>query len=131
MTANPDAGILSIPSSHSVDQTVDKLTSILATKGITLFALVDHSGEAQKAGMTMPPTKLLIFGSPRAGTPIMLAAPTAALDLPLKLLIHQDADGKVWISWNSPAYLQQRHSIPPDLIPNIAAAEALAKAASQ
>ena len=77
MAANPHAGILSIPSSHSVDQTVDKLTSILATKGITLFALVDHSGEARKAGMTMPPTKLLIFGSPRAGTPIMLAAPTA------------------------------------------------------
>ena len=87
MTSDHDPGITSIPSQASVDQTVEALTKTLAAKNITLFALVDHSGEAAKVGMTMPPTKLLIFGSPRAGTPIMLAAPTAALDLPLKILV--------------------------------------------
>ena len=76
--------------------------------------------------MTMPPTKLLIFGSPKAGTPIMLAAPSSALDLPLKILVREDTDGKVWIAYNSPAYLQQRHGIPPELLPNLAVVEALA-----
>ncbi len=116
-----------IPSHHSVDQTVEALIKILAAKSITLFALVDHSGEAAKVGMTMPTTKLLIFGSPRAGTPIMLAAPTAALDLPLKILISEDKDGKVWITYNAPSYLQQRHAIPDELLPNIAVIEQLAR----
>jgi len=95
-----------------------------------LFALVDHSGEAAKVGMTMPPTKLLIFGSPRAGTPIMLAAPTAALDLPLKILVHEDPAGKVWITYNAPTYLQQRHGIPNELMSNIAVIEQLARSAA-
>jgi uncharacterized protein (DUF302 family) len=131
MTLSSDAGIITIPSNHSVDQTVERLTSILDTKGVTRFALIDHSGEAKKVGMTMPPTKLLIFGSPKAGTPIMLAAPTAAIDLPLKILVHEDSDGKVWVSYNNPAYLQQRHGIPQEMLPNIAVVEGLAAKASE
>jgi uncharacterized protein (DUF302 family) len=124
-------GIIEMPSNQSVDQTIEALKKILAAKSVTLFALVDHSGEAQKVGLTMPPTKLLIFGSPKAGTPIMLATPSSALDLPLKILVREDTDGKVWISYNSPAYLQHRHNIPPELLPNLAVVEALAANASQ
>lgn len=130
MTSDLDSGIISIPSQASVNQTVDALTKTLAAKNITLFALVDHSGEAAKVGMTMPPTKLLIFGSPRAGTPIMLAAPTAALDLPLKILVSEDKEGKVWITYNAPSYLQQRHAIPNELLPSIAIIELLARRAA-
>ena len=124
-------GIIDKPSNHSVDQTVEKLKNILQAKGITLFALVDHSGEAEKAGMKMPPTKLLIFGSPRAGTPLMLAAPSVAIDLPLKILVWQDPEGKVWLSYNSPGYLKDRHGLPPDLLQNIAVVDALVTDASQ
>ena len=131
MTTDHDPGIISIPSQASVDQTVEALTKTLATKNITVFALVDHSGEAAKVGMTMPPTKLLIFGSPRAGTPIMLAAPSAALDLPLKILVHEDNNRKVWITYNAPSYLQQRHAIPNELLPNIAVIEPLARSAAE
>jgi uncharacterized protein (DUF302 family) len=107
-----NSGIISIPGRHSVDVTVERLQGLLRDKGITLFALVDHSGEAEKAGMKMPPTKLLIFGNPRAGTPLMLGAPGIAIDLPLKVLVAEDEQGKVWISYNSPRYLQERHGIP-------------------
>ena len=123
-------GIVDIPSSHSVDATVEKLKGILNAKGVMLFAHVDHSGEAAKVGLKMPPTKLLIFGSPKAGTPVMLAAPSIAIDLPLKILVRQDANGKVWVSYNSPEYLKERHNVPDDLIKNIAAVEALATAAA-
>jgi uncharacterized protein (DUF302 family) len=125
-----EEGIVKIPSRHSVDETVDKLTTILKAKEVTLFALVDHSGEAEKAGMKMPPTRLLIFGSPKAGTPLMLAAPSAALDLPLKILIAEDAQGKVWISYNSAEFLKERHGLPQDLLPNIAVVKTLAAAAA-
>jgi uncharacterized protein (DUF302 family)/uncharacterized membrane protein YidH (DUF202 family) len=124
-------GIIDIRSNHSVDQTVESLKRILEAKGVTLFALIDHSGEAQKVGMQMPPTKLLIFGSPRAGTPIMLAAPSIAIDLPLKILVWQDKSGQVWVSYNSPAFLQERHNIPQDLLPNIAVVETLAAKAAE
>ena len=124
-----EEGIVQIPSRHSVDATVDKLTTILKSKGVTLFALVDHSGEAEKAGMKMPPTRLLIFGSPKAGTPLMLASPSAALDLPLKILIAEDAQGKVWISYNSAEFLQERHGLPEDLLQNVAVLPTLAAAA--
>ena len=126
MTANPQNGILTIPSRQSVDQTVQKLEEILKAKGVKLFALIDHSGEAEKAGLQMPPTKLLIFGNPKAGTPLMIACPSIAIDLPLKVLVSQDAAGKVWISYNAPAYLQTRHGLPPDLVQNITIVEALA-----
>jgi uncharacterized protein (DUF302 family) len=120
-------GIVSRQSQHSVDETVMRLENLLQAKGVTLFALVDHSGEAQKAGMQMPPTKLLIFGNPAGGTPVMLAAPSIAIDLPLKILVSEDSEGAVWLSWNSPEYLQQRHGVPADLVKNIAAAAALAE----
>ena len=126
-----EEGIVKIPSHHSVDETVDKLKTILKSKGVTLFAVIDHSGEAEKVGMTMPPTKLLIFGSPKAGTPLMLAAPSAAIDLPLKILVAEDQQGKVWISYNSPDYLRERHGLPPDLVPNIAVVQALVAAAAE
>jgi uncharacterized protein (DUF302 family)/uncharacterized membrane protein YidH (DUF202 family) len=128
---NTAKGITAIPSNHSVDETVDKLKAILQSKGVTLFALVDHSGEAEKVGLKMPPTKLLIFGSPKAGTPLMLAAPSIAIDLPLKILVSQDTAGKVWISWNTPAYLQQRHGLPDDLLQNIAVVQTLATKAAE
>ena len=116
-------------SNHSVVETVEKLKRILQEKGVTLFALVDHSGEAAKVGMKMRPTKLLIFGNPKAGTSVMLAAPSSAIDLPLKILIWEDAQEKVWITHNSTAYLQERHNVPSDLLPNLAVIETLAKRA--
>ena len=124
-----EEGIVKIPSHHSVDETVDKLKTILKSKGVTLFALVDHGGEAEKMGLKMPPTKLLIFGSPKAGTPLMLASPSAALDLPLKILVAEDSERKVWISYNSPEYLKERHGLAENLLPNIAVVQALAAAA--
>lgn len=130
MTAVNTKGIVEIPSRHSVDETVEKLKNILATKGVTLFVVVDHSGEAAKAGLQMPPTKLLIFGSPKAGTPVMLAAPSIALDLPLKILVWEDATGKTWLSYNSPQYLKERHQVPDDLLKNITVIEALASNAA-
>jgi uncharacterized protein (DUF302 family) len=124
-------GIVGKLSHHSVDETVEKLKGILQSKGVTLFAIIDHSGEASKVGMKMPSTKLLVFGNPKAGTPLMVAAPSSAIDLPLKILVWGDADGKVWISYNSPAYLQKRHGIPAELMPNIAVVEALAAKAAE
>jgi uncharacterized protein (DUF302 family) len=128
MPPTPDNGIVSKPSNHSVDTTVEKLKGILQAKGVALFALVDHSGEAEKVGLKMRPTKLLIFGSPKAGTPLMVASPSIAIDLPLKILIAEDADGKVWVSYNAPAYLRDRHNVPENLLQNIAVIEALAAA---
>lgn len=124
-----EEGIVKIPSHHSVDETVDNLKAVLKSKGVTLFALIDHSGEAEKVGLKMPPTKLLIFGNPKAGTPVMLAAPSAAIDLPLKILVAEDSQGKAWISYNSAEYLKERHGLPPALLANIAVAQALAAAA--
>jgi uncharacterized protein (DUF302 family) len=118
-------GLLQVASARSVDETVERLKAILAERGLQVFALVDHSGEAEKAGMKMRPTKLLIFGSPKGGTPLMLAVPSVAIDLPLKALVAEDEAGKVWISYNSPEYLQQRHGIPQDLVKNIAGVGAL------
>jgi uncharacterized protein (DUF302 family) len=131
MTLTTGAGIVDVPSNHSVDHTVERLKAILEAKGVTLFALVDHSGEAEKAGLKMPPTKLLIFGSPKAGTPVMLAAPSIALDFPLKILISEDGRQKVWVSYNSPAYLEERHGIPDELMQNIAVVETLASKAAE
>ena|SRR5437899_8895565 len=124
-------GIIDRPSNHSVEQTVERLKNILRSKGVTLFALIDHSGEAEKVGLKMRPTKLLIFGNSKAGTPVMLAAPSSAIDLPLKILIWQDAQGKVWVSYNSPAYLQERHSLAPELLQNISVVETLAMKAAE
>jgi uncharacterized protein (DUF302 family) len=126
MTSISDNGIVNVPSTHSVDQTVEKLEAMLREKKVMLFALVDHSGEAVKVGIDMWPTKLLIFGNPIAGTPLMLAAPSCAIDLPLKLLVWEDAHGKVWISYNSTEYLRSRHGLPEELLKNVAVVETLA-----
>jgi uncharacterized protein (DUF302 family)/uncharacterized membrane protein YidH (DUF202 family) len=131
MSATAKTGIIDKPSNHSVEQTVEKLENILQSKGVTLFAVVDHSGEAEKVGMKMRPTKLLIFGSPKAGTPLMLAAPSIAIDLPLKVLVWEDEEGKVWISYNSPDYLRERHGLPQNLLQNIAVVETLALKAGE
>ena len=124
-------GIVTIPSNHSVDETVARLKSILQAKGITLFSLIDHRGEAAKVGMKMPNTKLLIFGNPKGGTPLMLAAPSIAIDLPLKILVAEDSQGKVWVSYNSAEYLKERHGLPRDLLANIAVVETLAAKAAE
>ncbi len=121
----PANGLLQVASLHSVEETVRRLQSVFAERGLQVFALIDHSGEAAKVGMKMRPTKLLIFGSPKGGTPLMLAAPSVAIDLPLKTLVAEDENGKVWVSYNSPEYLQQRHGVPADLVKNIAGVAAL------
>ena len=121
-------GTETILSSHTVDKTVDRLLSALAARGVKLFVLVDHSGEAAAAGFTMPPTRLLIFGNPKAGTPLMLAAPAIALDLPLKILIAEDTAGKVWITWNTPESMMQRYALPVELAANLALLPILARA---
>ena len=131
MPSTTDNGIIKLPGKHSVDDTVAKLKEILQAKGVTLFALIDHSGEAEKVGMKMPPTKLLIFGNPKGGTPLMLAAPTSAIDLPLKVLVSQDSSGKVWVSYNSSRYLKERHGLPENLLQNIAVVEMLAAKAAE
>ena len=131
MDLNSENGIVTIPSHQSVDHTVQKLQGILQAKEVKLFALIDHSGEAEKASMQMRPTKLLIFGNPQAGTPLMVASPTIAIDLPLKILVWEDNGGQVRISYNSPAYLQTRHGLPEELVRNIAVVAGLAAAAAE
>jgi len=131
MAAVKEIGIMNALSNHSVDQTAERLQGILQAKGIELFAVIDHSAGAEKAGLRMRPTKLVIFGSPKAGTPLMLAAPSIAIDLPLKILIWEDGQGKVWVSYNSPKYLQERHGFPEELLQNIAGIETLAGKAAE
>jgi len=118
-------GLVQVASRYSVDESVQRLQAAFAEKGLKVFAVVDHSGEAEKAGLKMRPTRVLIFGSPKAGTPLMVAAPSLAIDLPLKALIAEDAAGKVSVTYNSPEYLQERHGFPVDLIKNLAGAGAV------
>ncbi len=131
MTSFGGNGIIDVPTLNSIDETVDKLKAILKEKGVTLFALVDHSGEAAKVGLIMRPTKLLIFGSPRAGTPLMVAAPGIAIDLPLKILVWEDDHEKVWLSYNSPEYLAARHNLPCELLQNLGVVAGLAAKAAE
>ncbi len=125
-----DNGLVHKLSNHSVDDTLRRAQEFLAEKAVKVFALIDHSDEAQKVGMTMPPTRLLIFGNPKGGTPLMLAAPSMAIDLPLKILVWQDGEGKVWVTWNSASYLAERHDLPANLVQNIAFVETPAAYAS-
>jgi len=127
---NSDNGIITVSTHRTVDETVDKIKSLLVSRGITLFAVIDHSGEAEAMGMKMPPTKLLVFGNPKGGTPLMLASPSVAIDLPLKILVAEDANGNRWISYNSPQYLKNRHGLSDELVKNIAIIEALAAEAA-
>jgi uncharacterized protein (DUF302 family) len=116
----PDNGMVHLSSAHSVAETVKRLEALLPAQGLTLFCRIDHSGEAEKAGLKMHPTQLIIFGSPKGGTPLMVASPTVAIDLPLKALIWEDGGGKVWVSYNTAEYLKQRHDLPDPLVKNIA-----------
>lgn len=124
-------GILTRVSRYSVEETVARLEALLKRKGVKLFCLIDHSGEAIAAGFEMRPTKLLIFGSPEAGTPLMLAVPSVALDLPLRILVAEAADKKVLLSWNDPVWIQQRHGFPEELVANLEAAGILAEKAAE
>jgi uncharacterized protein (DUF302 family) len=128
MPAN-EHGLVHIASRSAVAETLKKLLALAEVRGLKVFTVVDHSGEAEKAGLKMRPTQLVIFGSPKGGTPVMVAAPTIAIDLPLKMLVWEDADGKVWVSYNSPEYLQQRHSVPAELVKNISAVGGLVEKA--
>ncbi len=125
MTSRKDNGIIHLSSRYSVPDTLTRLESLLEARGLAVFGRVDHSGEAERVGLKMRPTRLIIFGSPKAGTPLMVASPTLAIDLPLKALIWEDAEGKVWLSYNSPEYLQQRHDVPGELVKNITGIGAL------
>ena len=117
---NTTNGIISQPSPYSVTETIDRLEAVLQAKSITIFARIDQQAEAEKVGLRLLPTQLLLFGNPKAGTPLMVAEPTIALDLPLKLLAWEAADSKVWLSYNDPNYLRQRFSLPDELVKNIA-----------
>ena len=120
MANSPNNGMVHLSSPYSVPETIKRLDSILQSRGLIVFARIDHSGEAEKVGMKMHPTRVIIFGSPKGGTPVMVASPTLAIDLPLKALLWEDAGGKVWVSYNSAEYLKQRHNIPDELVKNIA-----------
>ena len=124
-------GVVDRPSRHSVDETVRRFKDILSARGITLFAVVDHAGEAAKVGMPLPPTQLLVFGKPEAGTPLMQARPRVALDLPLKALVWEDSQGRVWVSTNTPAYLQERYELPEEGLAALTAADAIGRAAAE
>ncbi len=116
---NATNGVISQPSPYSVTETIDRLVTILQAKGITIFARIDQKAEAEKAGLSLLPIQLLLFGNPKAGTPLMVARPTIALDLPLKILAWEAPDGQVWLSYNDPNYLKQRYSLPDELVKNI------------
>jgi uncharacterized protein (DUF302 family) len=118
-------GLITKSSPYSVRETMDRLEALLHAKGIKVFLRIDQAAEAKAAGLEMPPMELLVFGNPKAGTPVMLAVPEAGIDLPLKAMSWQDSDGKVHLSFNDPAYLQSRFSVPADLVRPLAAAAAL------
>jgi uncharacterized protein (DUF302 family) len=112
-------GLVSVPSKYPAAETLDRLAAAAQSHGLTLFARINFSGDAEKAGLKMPPAQLLIFGNPKAGTPLMIASPTIALDFPLKALAWEDATGKVWLTYNAPEYLKERHGLPEQLLKNI------------
>jgi uncharacterized protein (DUF302 family) len=125
----PDNGMVHLDSPYSVAESVERVLKVIAGKGLTLFARIDHAGGAAAVGLKMPPTELLIFGSPQSGTPLMLAAPTLAIDLPLKALVWQDEEGKVRVSCNSAKYLKNRHNFPESLLRNISGLPTMLEAA--
>jgi uncharacterized protein (DUF302 family) len=125
-----DNGIVNVPTRRTVEQAADAFASLIEAKHIILFARIDFAADAQRAGLAMPPSQLLVFGNPRAGTPLMLAAPSVALDLPLKVLVWQDEAGQVWFSYNATSYLQARHGAPAELMKAIDGIGALVQAAA-
>jgi len=126
-----DHGIVRIPSQHGVVETLDRLERLLKERGLTVFARIDFSGDAARAGLTMRTEQMLIFGNPRAGTPLMQAAPTSGIDLPLKALVWEDASGKTWLAYNAPEYVVRRHGLAPSLGANLAAPIPILEAATK
>ena len=118
-------GVVTKPSRYTIAETLQRLENVIRSKDLTIFALIDHSGEAEWVGLRMRDAKLLIFGSPKAGTPLMIASPLLALDLPLKALVWKDKEDRVLVSCNSVAYLTNRYNIPEDLAKNIAGIDSL------
>ena len=130
MTPPTIDGLIVLPTQHTVADILTRTVSIAQAKGLTVFAQIDFSGDAARSNLSMRPTGLVILGNPAAGTPLMVAAPTAAIDLPLKILAFEDAEGRTWVAYNDPKYLQRRHGFPEVLIKNIAALGVLAQAAA-
>lgn len=128
--ARSENGIIHVPSKYSVPETIRRLDSLVKSKGLTVFARIDFSGDAAKVGLRMRPAQLLIFGNPKSGTPLMVSSPSTALDLPLKALAWEDTDGKIWLSYNAPEYLKRRHGLRDDLIKNISGVGALIERAA-
>ena len=128
MSVEAGYGVEKVRSPRAFAETVTRFEALLRERGLTVFAKIDFSGDAERAGLQMPPTQMLIFGNPKGGTPVMLAAPSSALDLPLKVLISQDAQGQVWLSYNTPQYLAERHAIPAELVKNISGTPVLTQA---
>jgi uncharacterized protein (DUF302 family) len=129
--AASESGVVRMASSHSVADTVARLEGLLKERGVMIFARIDFSGDAARAGLTMRPEQMLIFGNPKAGTPLMQSEPVAGLDLPLKALVFEDAGGKTWIAWNDPQYIVRRHALPAALSANLAAVVPLIERAAQ
>jgi uncharacterized protein (DUF302 family) len=129
--AEPEHGVVDIRCHLSVPQTIDRLQTLATAGGLTVFARIDFSGDAQRAGLVLRPMQMLLFGNPRSGTPLMVAAPRSGLDLPLKALAWEDNEGSVWLSYNAPEYLQSRHGFPPALMANIAGARGLLQKAAE
>ena len=125
LQAHSENGMVYVPSKYSMDETRQRLESLVKSRGLTVFALIDFSGDAAKVGLRMRPTQLLIFGNPKSGTPLMIASPSIALDLPLKALAWEDAQGKVWLSYNALEYLKERHRLRDELLTNISGVGAL------
>jgi uncharacterized protein (DUF302 family) len=123
-------GLRILPTQHTVAEILKRIQSLAHARGLTVFAQIDFSGDAERSGLALRPTGLVILGSPKAGTPLMVAAPTVAIDLPLKILTWHDADDHTWVAYNEPEYLHARHRFPAELMKNIAALGALAAAAA-
>jgi uncharacterized protein (DUF302 family) len=124
-------GVIRVMSEYSFVDTFERLESKVLSQGLNVFARIDFQSDAEKAGLEMKPTRLLIFGNPKAGTPLMVASPTLAIDFPLKILVFEDSDNKVWISYNSPQYLKDRHNIPEALMKNIMGIVAIAESVAR
>jgi uncharacterized protein (DUF302 family) len=123
-------GLRILPTQRTVADVLSRVESLARARGLTVFAQIDFSGDAQRAGLALRPTGLVVLGNPKGGTPLIAATPTVAIDLPLKILAWEDAEGKTWVAYNEAEYLQARHRFPPDLVRNIAALSALAEAAA-
>ena len=124
------AGLRILPTQHSVAEVLNRVQTLARVRGMTIFAQIDFSGDAERSGLVLRPTGLVILGNPKGGTPLMVAAPTVAIDLPLKVLAWEDAQGKTWVAYNEPEYMRARHGFPPEFMKNIAALGALAAAAA-